>query len=92
VQRLASDLMKYAGALKSLKRRGLPVAAAVFFWPDFTAERATAEVYVVAGDHPDGPMTIARARELTGPNKDSLGEAEATEAEVPAGPAFRAHR
>jgi hypothetical protein len=92
VQRLASTLMKYAGTLKSMKGRGLPAAAAVFFWPDFTTERATAEVYIVADDHRDGPMTIARARELTGPDKDSLGETEAAEAEVPAGPAFRAHR
>jgi hypothetical protein len=92
VQRLASALMNYAGTLKSLKGRGLPAAAAVFFWPDFTIARATAEVYIVAGGHPDGPVTMARARELTGPNKDSLGETEAAEAEVPAGPAFRAHR
>lgn len=92
VRRLASTLMEYAGTLKSLKGRGLPVAAAVFFWPDFTTERATAEVYVVADDHPGGPVTMARARELTGPNKYSLGETEAAEAEVPAGAAFRAHR
>jgi hypothetical protein len=92
VQRLASNLMRYADTLKSLNGRGLPATAAVFFWPDYTAPRATAEVYIVADDLPDGPMTMARARELTGPNKDSLGETEATEAEVPAGPAFRAHR
>jgi hypothetical protein len=92
VQRLASTLLEYAGTLKSLKGRGLPAAAAIFFWPDFPTQRATAEVYVVAGDHPDGPMTVARARELTGPNENSLGETQATETEVPAGAAFGAHR
>jgi hypothetical protein len=92
VQRLATTLMKYTETLKNLRGRGLPVTAAVFFWPDFTTQRATAEVYIVTDDHADGPITIARARELTGPNKDSLGETETTEIEVPAGLAFRAHR
>lgn len=92
VQRLASTLLTYAVTLKSLKARGLPATAAVFFWPDFNTQRATAEVYIVAGDHPDGPVTMARARELTGPNEDSLGQTQATETELPAGPAFRAHR
>lgn len=73
VRRLASNLTSYAGTLKSLTGRGLPAAAAVFFWPDFNTPRANAEVYIVADDHPGGPITRARARELTGPNKDSLG-------------------
>jgi hypothetical protein len=92
VQRLAATLMKYIETLKSLKGRGEPTVAALFFWPDFTAQRATAEVYIVTDDHSDGPMTIAKARELTGPNKDSLGKSETTEVEVPAGHAFRAQR
>jgi|SRR5580693_9290615 hypothetical protein len=92
VRRLAANLTSYAGTLKSLTGRGLPAAAAVFFWPDFNTPRANAEVYIVADDHAGGPVTMARARELTGPDKDSLGETEAAEAEVPAGPAFRARR
>lgn len=92
VRGLAATLRRYADAVKSQRGRALPATAAVFFWPDFGTARASAEVYLVADDDPDGPITMARARELTGPDKDTLGETEATEAEVPAGPAFRAHR
>jgi hypothetical protein len=92
VRRLASDLTRYASTLKNLKGRGLPATAAAFFWPDFTTPRATAEVYIVTDDHPGGPITMARACELTGPNKNTLGETQSTETDVPAGPAFRAHR
>jgi hypothetical protein len=66
--------------------------AALFFWPDFTAQRATAEIYVVTNDHADGPVTIAQARELAGSNKNSIGETETTEVEISVGHAFRAHR
>jgi hypothetical protein len=92
VQRLAATLMKYSQTLKNFKGRGRPTVAALFFWPDFAAQRATAEVYIVTDNHEDGPITLARARELTRTNKDSLGETETAEVEVPAGPAFRAHR
>jgi hypothetical protein len=39
-----------------------------------------------------GPMTLARAREISGPDELSYGAAEMTETEVSAGPAFRVHR
>jgi hypothetical protein len=92
IQRLAATLMKYSQTLQDLNGRGVPTVAALFFWPDFTVQRATAEVYIVTDNHADGPITLARARELTGTNKDSLGETETTEVGIPAGPAFRAHR
>jgi hypothetical protein len=92
VQQLTATLVKYTETLKSGKGTGQPAVGALLFWPDFTVQRATAEVCIVTDDHADGPMTVARARDLTGPHKDSLGEPETTEVEVPAGHAFRAHR
>jgi hypothetical protein len=70
------------------------MTAAVFFWPDYTRipPRATAEVYMVGPDPVIGPMTLARAREICGPDELSFGEAEFTETEVPVGPALRVHR
>ena len=92
VQRLVATLMRYTETLKRLDGRELPSVAALFFWADFDAQRATAEVYVLPDDRADGPMAVARARELTAPNKDSQGEPETAELQVPAGRAFRAHQ
>ena len=68
--------------------------AAVYFYPDFTRlpPRAMSEIYLVAADPEVGPMTLARTRQLTAPDERSVGEAELTETELPAGPALRVHR
>jgi hypothetical protein len=90
-RRLATTLIRYIEAIRALRDSGKPVLAALFFWPDFTVQQGTAEVYVVADDHPHGPITLARAREITGQDAGALGRTETVEARVPAGPAFRAH-
>jgi hypothetical protein len=91
VSRLTRCLEKYAAHFRSER---LPTTAALFFWPDFTRipPRAIAKVYLVGEDPVIGPMTLARAREIYGPDELSFGEAEMTETEVPAGPALRVHR
>jgi hypothetical protein len=91
VSRLASCLEEYAAHFRSEE---LPTTAAVFFWPDFTRlpPRAMAKVYLVGEDPVIGPMTLARAREIYGPDELSFGETEMTETEVPVGPALRVHR
>ncbi|MGH3261228.1 MAG: hypothetical protein ACRDNS_04445, partial [Trebonia sp.] len=92
VHRLAGTLMRYIEGVKAIKGRGLPTVAALFFWPDFSTQRASAEVYLVSADHIGGPITPDRARELIGLNEDSLGEIEASATVVPVGQALRAHQ
>jgi len=91
VGRLERCLEEYVMHMRSEK---LPTTAALFFYPDFThiPPRAIAEVYVVGPDAENGPMTLARAREICGPDELSFGDAEMTETEVPAGMALRVHR
>lgn len=91
VNRLARCLEEYAAYLRS---KDLPTTAALFFYPDFTRipPRAFAEIYLVGADPVIGPMTLARARELCGPDERTFGATEMTETEVPAGPALRVHR
>ncbi len=76
------------------RRGNLPATAALFFYPDFTRipPRAEAQIYLVGEDPVVGPMTLQRAREISGPDERSIGESEMTETEVPAGPALRVHR
>ena len=76
------------------RKGNLPATAALFFYPDFTRipPRAEAQIYLVGEDPVVGPMTLARAREISGPDERSVGESEITETEVPAGPALRLHR
>ena len=91
VSRLARCLEEYAAHFRSNE---LPTTAALFFWPDFARipPRAMAKVYLVGADPVIGPMTLARARQIYGPDELSFGETEMTETEVPAGPALRVHR
>jgi hypothetical protein len=91
VSKLTQCLEDYATYLRS---KDLPTAAALFFYPDFTRipPRAYAEIYLVAPNPEIGPMTLARARELCGPDERTFGEIEMTETEVPTGPALRVHR
>lgn len=91
VSRLASCLGDYADYFRS---KNLPATAALFFYPDFThlPPRAEAQIYLVGEDPVAGPMTLARAREIYGPDERSFGETEMTETNVPAGPALRVHR
>jgi hypothetical protein len=83
VSRLARCLEEYAAHFRSEE---LPATAALFFWPDFTRipPRAMAKVYLVGEDPVIGPMTLAMAREIYGPDELSFGETEMTETEVPA--------
>jgi hypothetical protein len=91
VSQLAQCLEKYAAYFTS---KDLPTFAALFFYPDFTRipPRAEAQVYLVGPDPVIGPMTLARAREISAPDERSFGDTEMTETEVPAGPALRVHR
>ncbi len=91
VSRLARCLEEYAAHFRSEE---LPATAALFFWPDFTRipPRAMAKVYLVGEDPVIGPMTLARAREIYGPDEFSFGQTEMTQTEVLAGPALRVHR
>lgn len=91
VSKLARCLEDYADYFRS---KNLPTTAALFFYPDFThlPPRAEAQIYLVGEDPVTGPMTLARAREIYGPDERSFGETEMTETEVPAGPALRVHR
>ena len=91
VSKLARCLEEYAAYLRS---KTLPTTAALFFCPDFTRipPRAYGEVFLVGTGSRIGPMTLARAREIYGPDELSFGETEMTETEVPAGPALRVHR
>ena len=89
VSKFVGWLEEYAGHLRN---KELPTTAAMFFWPDFNHVRAFAEIYLVGPDPVIGPMTLARAREICGPDELSFGEAEFTETEVPVGPALRVHR
>lgn len=90
VAKLAQCLERYA---KYFSTKDLTTAA-VFFYPDFThiPPRAETQVFIVGEDPVVGPMTLARAREISGPDERSFGETEMTETEVPAGPALRVHR
>jgi hypothetical protein len=91
VRKLTQCLEDYATYLRN---KDLPTTAALFFYPDFTRipPRAYAEIFVVGPDPEIGPMTLARARELCGPDERTFGEIEMTEVEAPAGPALRVHR
>jgi len=91
VSKLTQCLEDYATYLRN---KDLPTTAALFFYPDFTRipPRAYAEIFVVGPDPEIGPMTLARARELCGPDERSFGEIEMTEVEAPTGPALRVHR
>jgi hypothetical protein len=91
VKNLTNCLEKYAAYFRS---KELPTTAALFFYPDFTRipPRAEAQVYLVGPDPVIGPMTLARAREISGPDERSFGDTEMIETEVPAGPALRVHR
>ncbi len=88
---LTQCLEKYATYFRS---KELPTYAALFFYPDFThfPPRAEAQIYLVGPDPIIGPMTLARAREISGPDEKSFGDTETTETEVPTGPALRVHR
>lgn len=91
VRQLAECLEEYAQNFRTDPR---PAHAAVFFYPDFAhiPPRAMAKIFLVGPDPVVGPMTLARAREVFGPDEYSFGETEMTETEVPAGPALRVHR
>jgi hypothetical protein len=91
VKNLTNCLEKYAAYFRS---KELPTTAALFFYPDFTRipPRAEAQVYLVGPDPVIGPMTLTRAREISGPDERSFGDTEMIETEVPAGPALRVHR
>jgi hypothetical protein len=91
VSRLVHCLQAYAAHFRSER---LPATAALFFWPDFTRipPRGEAQIYIVGTDPVTGPMTLARGREICGPDERTFGETEMTETEVPAGPALRVHR
>jgi hypothetical protein len=91
VSKLTRCLEEYATYLRN---KDLPTTAALFFYPDFARipPRAYAEIYLVGPDRKVGPMTLARARELCGPDERSFGETEMTEFEMPTGPALRVHR
>ena len=91
VRKLTHCLEKYAAYFRS---KNLPTTAALFFYPDFTRipPRAEAQVYLVGPDPVIGPMTLARAREISAPDERSVGDTETTETEVPTGPALRVHR
>src|ERR1019366_9258634 len=80
VSKLTQCLEDYATYLRS---KDLPTAAALFFYPDFTRipPRAYTEIYLVAPNPEIGPMTLARARELCGPDERKFGEIEMTETE-----------
>ena len=82
VGKLTQCLEDYATYLRN---KDLPTTAALFFYPDFTRipPRAYAEIFVVGPDPEIGPMTLARARELCGPDERSFGEIEMTEVEAP---------
>jgi len=91
VSALARCLEHY---VEYFRKGNLPATAALFFYPDFTRipPRAQAQIYLVGEDPVVGPMTLARAREICGPDERSVGESEMTETQVPAGPAVRVHR
>jgi len=90
VNKLAQCLEEYARYFSTKD----VTTAAVFFFPDFThiPPRAETQVFLVGEDPVVGPMTLARAREISGSDERSFGETEMTETEVPAGPALRVHR
>lgn len=92
VSRLTDTFIGYAERLKDRPGSGIPEVAALFFYPDFNSCRGSAEVFVLGGSAPGGPLTPARARELAMPDKNTLGNVEMTETEVPAGPAIRVRR
>jgi hypothetical protein len=90
VAKLAGCLREYA---EFFQTQHLAKGAA-YFYPSFDRlpPRATTEIFVVVEDPEQGPMTLARARQLSEPDERSVGEAEISETEVPAGPALRVHR
>jgi hypothetical protein len=90
VARLADSLTEHAVFFASQH----VTKGAAYFYPDFTRlpPRAMSEIYLVGADPEAGPMTLARARQLTEPDERSVGETELTETELPAGPALRVHR
>jgi hypothetical protein len=90
VTRLTRCLEEYA---KYFRKKDLTTAA-LFFYPDFThiPPRAETQIFLVGEDPVVGPMTLARAREMSRPDTRSFGETEMAEIEVPAGPALRVHR
>ncbi len=91
VRGLTRCLEEYAAYFRS---KDLQAHAALFFYPDFTCipPRAEAQVFLVGEDPLAGPMTLARAREICGPDERSFGQTDMTETEVSAGPALRVHR
>jgi len=90
-ERLTRCLEEYA---ENFRSDPLPNYAALFFYPDFAhlPPRAMAKIHLVGADAVVGPMTLARAREVYGPDEYSFGDAEITETTVPVGPALRVHR
>jgi hypothetical protein len=91
VDRLARCLAEYA---ENFRIDPLPAYAALFFYPDFShlPPRAMTKVHLVGDDPMIGPMTLARAREVFGPDDYSFGDTEMTETRVLVGPALRVHR
>ena len=91
VSSLARCLKQY---VEYFRKGNLPATAALFFYPDFTRipPRAEVQIYLVGEGPVVGPMTLARAREIYGPDERSFGETEMTETEVPTGPALRVYR
>jgi hypothetical protein len=92
VRKLAECLEEYVVHFRG--QRPL-ITAALFFYPDFAHLPPRANTQIEAfGEHSEkGPLTMATMREmLEQPDELSYGDAEITEAEVPAGRALRAHR
>jgi hypothetical protein len=92
ISKLADCLTEYASQFKG----ELPlIAAAVYFYPNFTRIPPRAMTTVKGfGEHSvKGPLTMAMMREsFEQPDELSFGEAEITETEVPTGSALRVHR